>query len=443
MSKIQGTLLDDELVRIVKMVGENDEIDAKRPVTWDNGVESAGLAKDFAAFANSRNGGIVVIGKEEVEPGTFDAVGVTPEQAATFEKTKIAQWVNNHFSPAIRLDCYPAVKHEGKQFVVIRIFEFDDVPVICIKSFQRPSSKELLLKENTIYVRNANAESIPVGVKELSPLIGLATRKRGDALLADFHAILRGRPLVPIPSDSDQFQKEQDEILDTLSNKEALSGWIFSFHPSNYSRKRWKDRKTLQESVAKHAVRVTEQYPAWMEGVNGREWGIANDILDVHWAFAFSGLFVSYHPFEEDRVPYNSSYSVRPANAQSVLQPRTWIDFNWSVGTILQTFLFLSRIAEEYSPEDEIIYQFTAAPLVNRQLALDAFSIRPAYGITNPTQARQFRHSKVLNVAELRANWKEQCLDTMVDFFELFPGHYTERESLYSRIEQLFGLKMR
>lgn len=441
MSTIQGTLSDDELVRIVKMVGENDEIDAKGPITWDYGVESAGLAKDFAAFANSRGGGVIVIGRDK----HGNAIGVTKEQAATFETTKVAQWVNNHFSPAIRLDCYPSVNYEGKQFVVIRIFEFDDVPVICVKPFPNPHKpKEELLKKRTIYVRNANAASAPVEtVEELRILIGLATRKRGDALLADFHAILQGRPLVPVSSDLDQFQKEYDEIVDAIGNKEAMSGWTFSFHPSDYNSRRWKDRKTIQEIVAKHAVRVTEQFPAWMEGVNGREWGIANDILDVHWAFAYSGLFMSYHPFEEDRVPYNFPHSVSSADAQPVLKPRTWVDFNWSVVTILQAFQFLIRIAEEYGPEDEIVYQFTANPIVDRRLALDEFSMRPMYGITEPTQAREFRHSKVLRIAELRASWKEKCIDIMIDFFELFPGHYINRESLYSRIEHLFSLKMR
>ena len=37
------------------------------------------------AFANSRDGGVIVIGKAEKDDNQFELTGVTPEQAATFE----------------------------------------------------------------------------------------------------------------------------------------------------------------------------------------------------------------------------------------------------------------------------------------------------------------------------------------------------------------------
>ena len=89
MSEIKGTLSGEELVRVIQMAGESSGIDAKGPVSWDGAAESAGLAKDIAAFANSSNGGIIVIGKKE-EDGRFDLVGLTEEQAATFDTTKVA-----------------------------------------------------------------------------------------------------------------------------------------------------------------------------------------------------------------------------------------------------------------------------------------------------------------------------------------------------------------
>ena len=284
--------------------GKNGDIDAKGPVSWDGAEQSAALAKDIAAFANSRNGGSIVIGKKQKELGGFDPVGVTEEQAATFDTTKVAQWVNNRFSPPIRLVCYPQ-EVDGRLFVVIDVLEFDDMPIMCVKSFQGPNSKEHILREQTIYVRNANAESVPVGVKELPALIGLATRKRGDEMLASLDAMLRGRPLVPPATDDKQFGDELAKVgavLEALKPKAAHGEWFFAFHPAKYDAARWTDRECLVGLIQKHRFRIVQEFPPSHTGTQPREWGIANSIYGEPWALTRSGLFVDRLPFRENRM---------------------------------------------------------------------------------------------------------------------------------------------
>ncbi|HUT11961.1 MAG TPA: ATP-binding protein [Thermoguttaceae bacterium] len=93
----------DELVEYINLCGESANIDAKVPMEWDGGEKSAELAKDIVAFANSRDGGVLVIGKEEVQSGKFETTGVSAQQAATFDTTKVATWINNRFSPPVNL----------------------------------------------------------------------------------------------------------------------------------------------------------------------------------------------------------------------------------------------------------------------------------------------------------------------------------------------------
>ena len=112
----------NELVQFIAYTGESDNIDAKCGMKWDGAETSAGLAKDIAAFANSRDGGIVVIGKEEISSGKFVWNGVTEEQAKSFETTKVGDWINRYFSPPIRLVCYRQ-EYDGKTFVVITVAE--------------------------------------------------------------------------------------------------------------------------------------------------------------------------------------------------------------------------------------------------------------------------------------------------------------------------------
>lgn len=144
----------EELARWVRTSGESDFVDAKGPMLWDGADTSASLAKDIASFANSRDGGVIVIGKSEAGDGSFSYDGLSPEQAASFDTTKVGQWVNARFAPPVRLSCHQA-ELDGRKFVVIIIQEFDDVPSLCVKSFQETGNpKNHLLREGTIIVRN-------------------------------------------------------------------------------------------------------------------------------------------------------------------------------------------------------------------------------------------------------------------------------------------------
>lgn len=98
-------LLPEELVRYVLAAGESDGVDAKAPLTWDGAEHSASLTKDILAFANSRDGGVIVIGKSETAGSGFSLDGLTNEQAASFDTTKVAAWVNSRAAPPVRLVC--------------------------------------------------------------------------------------------------------------------------------------------------------------------------------------------------------------------------------------------------------------------------------------------------------------------------------------------------
>jgi hypothetical protein len=104
-----GTYSSDELTRFIEAAGESAHIDAKGPMEWDGGEASATLTKDILALANSRDGGVIVIGKSEPEDGKFVLSGLTEPEASSFDTTKVATWVNNHCSPTVSLVCH---RHE-------------------------------------------------------------------------------------------------------------------------------------------------------------------------------------------------------------------------------------------------------------------------------------------------------------------------------------------
>jgi hypothetical protein len=344
----------DELTRIVLNAGENDYVDAKRAMRWDGKIESAGLAKDIAAFANSRDGGFLVVGKAEAQPGSFEIVGLSDEEASSFETTKVANWLNSHFSPPIRQTCY-RVAHDGKELVVIRVNEFGDIPSICTKRFDNPGDpkKKPLLEKGRLYIRGANAESKTLQEEsELRELIGLAAKKQGDVLLERFNAMLKGNVHAGVITNQEQVENEIAQIQSDLRSRgkaDFEDGWTFRFHPTVYEQ-RWDDLSTLEEHIRTKASRRPDRFPASQTGTFRTEWGIANDAYGETWALSRSGVFFCHMPFREDgeheleRIRQHVLETARRKNqwkfqrfAESINDFR-WIEFKWSMEIVVKAF---------------------------------------------------------------------------------------------------------
>lgn len=56
-------------------------MDAKGTMSRDGRTASTSLAKDIVSSANSRDSGVIVIGKTGVDPGEFDVAELTADRA--------------------------------------------------------------------------------------------------------------------------------------------------------------------------------------------------------------------------------------------------------------------------------------------------------------------------------------------------------------------------
>src|SRR5262249_15946451 len=151
------------------------------------------------------------------------------------------------FAPPVRMACHQA-ELNGKKFVVIIVQEFDDVPSLCVKSFQETTNpKNHLLREGTIYVRNQNAESKPIKtVDELRAVIGLATDKKGEEVIGQFHAMLKGQSLANFGPAPDPFETEIQQVRSDLKLNEDMGGWWMTFRPSQHTGNRWDTPEELE-----------------------------------------------------------------------------------------------------------------------------------------------------------------------------------------------------
>ncbi len=433
-----------EFDRYVRETGESSNIDAKGPVKWDGHTHAAGLAKDIAAFANSKDGGVIVIGKEENDTNDFSLVGVSEDEAKSFDTTVVANWVNRYFSPPINLVCHSHM-YDGRRFIIITVDEFADIPHLCIRSFENPDkagkTDRFLLREGTIYVRTANAASAPIRcVEELRSLIGIATVKRGQELLAMFSSAMKGNPLLPNNSVEEQFDQELEKITIDLGEKfadELKNGaWSLRLHPITFDSQRFAaDRESLEARIARNQVLLRSEFPPRRNGTHLRDWGLCNVHYEETWALSPTGLFFLARPFYENKRQFESSWRVVSGqSAEPKLQPGEWLDFKPSLLTIAEFFAFSERFIEEYGVGERFLFELKATSISGRRLVTT--DTRIDRDMTPPCRASRFAFSKELSVEEFRSNWEELAAQAMKQFSDLFPDTNTSIQTMRYWVER-------
>ncbi|HTN39057.1 MAG TPA: ATP-binding protein [Arachidicoccus sp.] len=135
----------EELERLIEGQSEHPGLDFKRDCSWD--VKR--LAKDILAMSNIRDGGMIVIGVEEFN-NEFIGKGVSNENLKTFVIDEMKDQLLKYADPYVEFSVKFPRDRGGRQYVVIKIFPFKEVPVIC----KRDLDKEL--RASTIYYRNTN-----------------------------------------------------------------------------------------------------------------------------------------------------------------------------------------------------------------------------------------------------------------------------------------------
>jgi predicted HTH transcriptional regulator len=114
-----------EFERVVEGSEESQSLDFKGPCGWD----VRDLAKDILALANVQDGGYIIVGFEDK---TFQRVGVSNALAETFVQETMQDQMANFADPFVTFVVFnDIVDANGLRFVVIKVSEFSEVPVVC------------------------------------------------------------------------------------------------------------------------------------------------------------------------------------------------------------------------------------------------------------------------------------------------------------------------
>jgi predicted HTH transcriptional regulator len=161
----------DQLEEILETGAETQSVEFKDSCVWD-----LSIVKDILAMANVRQGGVIIIGLEEIkEPeGTrYSRKGVSPECRKTYEVDRMKDQVSNFADPFVAFTVDFPRDRDGKEYVTIEVSSFEEIPVVCKKD-----GKDLY--NGKLYYRNRNrrVESAPVSnATDMREIIMLAASR--------------------------------------------------------------------------------------------------------------------------------------------------------------------------------------------------------------------------------------------------------------------------
>ena len=105
----------------------------------------AQITKAVLGMTNRRDGGRVIIGVED-NSGTPNPIGLTKPDIDTWKYDDVAAKLAEYADPSVSFDL-KIEKHNGKDYVILYIGEFNDIPILCKKDYSD------VLRKGACYVR--------------------------------------------------------------------------------------------------------------------------------------------------------------------------------------------------------------------------------------------------------------------------------------------------
>lgn len=171
----------------------------------------AQVTKAVLGMANRRDGGRVIIGVDDND-GTPNPVGLTKTELATWKYDDVAAKMAEYADPSISFEL-EAQPHNGKDYVILYVAEFNDIPVLCKKPYPD------VLRQGACYVRSRRKpETTEIPTQEdMRDLLELAAEKRLRKYLEQVKRA--GGLIVPfqieslIPSPQEPYDKQLGDLL--------------------------------------------------------------------------------------------------------------------------------------------------------------------------------------------------------------------------------------
>ena len=202
------------------------------------------------------------------------------------------------------------------------------------------------------------------------------------------------------------------------------------FHPTSFQEERWENADDLKSLIEKHSIRIGDEFPSVRYNYQVYEWGICSHEMEDIFGLTRSGLFIANRVFREDTTQFKNPWQPNPD-----ILPGQWFEFQWNMAQVIEFFMFMSRFCHEYQAGEEIVYDISASPLVNRVLV----SVNPRIHMIQqqaPCRGNVFLRKRTVPVEYLRSTWEDECAKTLFRLFELLSSRPMELSTFQKWIER-------
>ena len=180
---------------------ETQSVEFKTAHDWDAKL----FAKDILALSNVQDGGVIIIGVQEQSADNFVRVGISAEHKKTFKIDGMRDQMTQYADPHVNFTVDFPVDKGGKEYAVIKVLQFEEIPVICRKENSIAGTVA-----GVVYNRNKNrrVESAPVSNSyDMRDILELAAVKKMQKM--GKLGIVSGQDTLFIP-------KPEDYLVDEL-----------------------------------------------------------------------------------------------------------------------------------------------------------------------------------------------------------------------------------
>ena len=244
----------EQFVDLLHLGHEQRGVEFKGPGSLKDKHFMAKVVRAVLGMANHRDGGFVIIGVED-ESGRLDPVGLAKEDCAIWTHDNVADQVAKYADPSVQFDL-EIVTLDEKFFVVLRVYEFDEVPVLCKRHYGDAQGQ--VLRSGALYIRSRRkpeTSEIPTH-EDMRALVDLATEKVLRRFLVTVDRAGIGPSLVAGPSDEGQFALQREDAFSSpLADEIRTRGYVFvCIHPGPFAREHVANYGELEPIVEKASV---------------------------------------------------------------------------------------------------------------------------------------------------------------------------------------------
>lgn len=200
------------------------------------------LTLTIASMANSKNGGVILVGFEDNK----EPVDCTP-YLSSWDRTKVTNQLKNRLDPVPKIEIIQK-KYQGKTILIVEVAEFEENPILLTESIQVNSKK---YSAGSVFIRTVGAESKVISsADEMRNFLRIAVAKRTEQITRDIEEIING-PRTPksIPIEQKFLESLPDWTLSVFEKEFRLAFLETKVFPINA-----RNKQSSFDEICRHVV---------------------------------------------------------------------------------------------------------------------------------------------------------------------------------------------